>query len=427
MTMKRALRIFILALNALVLLILVYFLAGRDALMPADKTERVRAYTRTTEFDYIGWMLDALLLKNSNAALAPQRYLDDAQQKKLVYDYLDLIAETDRLSNAIAQVYADPAVQDAPAQTAANRAKRDALLERQRQLGPLAEAVIQTQVAAVLKDENLTLLGQPTPPVMYHITPLPFALIVSPRDHIEQETSISLVPGLTLEERIAIEDAVTKNLNKSALVVGIGGVGVYPTMVMSTTDLNWLTNTVSHEWTHNYLELRPLGISYDNSPELRTINETTASIVGKEVGALVIARYYTERMPPEEKPRPQDNTPQATPEPPKFDFNKEMRSTRLGADDLLKQGKIDEAEAYMEARRKFFWDNGYQIRKLNQAYFAFYGAYNDQPGGSGSAGKDPVGPAVQALRQQSSSLADFLNRISWISSFEQLQQLVNRK
>jgi hypothetical protein len=66
--------------------------------------------------------------------------------------------------------------------------------------------------------------------------------------------------------------------------------------------------------------------------------------------------------------------------------------------------------------------HGYLIRKLNQAYFAFYGAYADTPGGA--AGEDPVGPAVRALRQQSASLADFLNRISWMTSFDQLQAAV---
>jgi hypothetical protein len=89
---------------------------------------------------------------------------------------------------------------------------------------------------------------------------------------------------------------------------------------------------------------------------------------------------------------------------------------------LLAAGKINDAEAYMEARRQFFWQNGYQIRKLNQAYFAFHGAYADTPGGA--AGEDPVGPAVRALREQSKSLADFLDTISWMTSFEQLQQAV---
>jgi len=74
----------------------------------------------------------------------------------------------------------------------------------------------------------------------------------------------------------------------------------------------------------------------------------------------------------------------------------------------------------MEARRLIFLENGYLLRKINQAYFAFYGAYADAPGGA--AGQDPVGPAVRALRAQSESLADFVNTISWMSSFEDLQE-----
>jgi hypothetical protein len=100
-----------------------------------------------------------------------------------------------------------------------------------------------------------------------------------------------------------------------------------------------------------------------------------------------------------------------------------MHETRTNVDQMLADGKIEEAEAYMEARRQFFWENGYRIRKLNQAYFAFHGAYADLPGGAAGA-EDPVGPAVRTLRAQSDSLADFINRISWMWSFEQLQAAI---
>ena len=53
----------------------------------------------------------------------------------------------------------------------------------------------------------------------------------------------------------------------------------------------------------------------------------------------------------------------------------------------------------MEARRRIFWENGYKIRKLNQAYFAFYGAYADKP--FSAAGADPVGNDVRLLRARS--------------------------
>jgi hypothetical protein len=101
-----------------------------------------------------------------------------------------------------------------------------------------------------------------------------------------------------------------------------------------------------------------------------------------------------------------------------------MHITRVTVDDLLAQGKIEEAEAYMEQRRGVFWENGYHIRKINQAYFAFYGAYADQPGGA--AGADPVGEAVRQLRARSPSLAEFIQRIAWMSSFEQLKEAVSQ-
>ncbi len=111
------------------------------------------------------------------------------------------------------------------------------------------------------------------------------------------------------------------------------------------------------------------------------------------------------------------------PEPPAFDFRAEMRITRVTVDQLLAEGQVEQAEAYMEARRVFFWENGYRIRKLNQAYFAFYGAYADQPGGA--AGTDPVGAAVRSLRLSSPSLADFIRRISWMSTYDQLQKAID--
>jgi hypothetical protein len=76
----------------------------------------------------------------------------------------------------------------------------------------------------------------------------------------------------------------------------------------------------------------------------------------------------------------------------------------------------------MEAQRLIFWEHGYVIRKLNQAYFAFYGSYADSP--IGPAGEDPVGAAVRELRANSSSLIEFVNRMAWLASFEDLQNVL---
>lgn len=417
--------------NALLIVVLAALL-GRSQVLLSDKVDRIRAFTRWVEFDYVDWMLDALLLKNTQAALNAPQYLSIAEQRRVMYRYLDLVRKIDQLNYDITVLYADPEVVDPEAASQAQRAALREAREEEALLAPLAEAVLQAQISVVLKDLRLTTGGQPLPPVLYRVTPLPYALIVSPRDRIEQEANLSLLPGMSLEERVAIEEEVARSLDRSTLVVAIGGVGVYPTMVQSTTDLNWLAEVVAHEWTHNYLTLRPLGFNYDASAELRTINETTANIAGKEIGRAVVARFYTERLPPpppeelNETPVEEETAEEVAEEPPPepvFDFRREMRETRLTAEALLAQGKIVDAEAYMEARRQVFWDNGYLIRKLNQAYFAFYGAYNDTPGG-GAAGEDPVGPAVQALRSRSASLADFLNTIAGVTSFAELQALL---
>ncbi|NDJ54220.1 MAG: hypothetical protein GYB68_14205, partial [Chloroflexi bacterium] len=108
-------------------------------------------------------------------------------------------------------------------------------------------------------------------------------------------------------------------------------------------------------------------------------------------------------------------------EPPAFDFRAEMRETRIVVDDMLLAGQIEDAEAYMEARRAIFVQNGYRVRKINQAYFAFYGAYADRPG---AGGQDPVGPAVRQLRLQSDSLFDFVAAMRRITTLEELQDLL---
>lgn len=412
------------------LLILLAAITGYSNPSLTNPIEKVRAYTRNVEFDYLEWMADAAILKTRAASINLPYTLEHEAQKEIVADYLQTTQFIFEKEYQLSQLYADASIEDKVSATAAVRGELDELYIRRHDLAPLAESIIQAQVSQVLAELGLTAVGQPVPNVWYHSTPLPMALIVSPRDRIEQTANISIYTEITVDEQVALETEVDAGLDVSSLVVPVGGVGVYPTMVMRSTNLNWIANTVAHEWIHNYLTLRPLGVLYNNTPELRTMNETTASIAGDEIGALVIEKFYLELMPnasnptlnlvslPSDRPNPED-----LPRPP-FDFRAQMHETRIHVDALLAEGKIEEAEAYMEERRQIFLRNGYLLRKINQAYFAFYGAYADTPGGA--AGEDPVGPAVRALREQSASLADFVNRISWMSNFEQLQEAVNQ-
>ena len=390
---------------------------------PGNEIDRARAYTRPSEFNYDAWMASANLLKLSQSALGMPDYMSREARVQVVMEYLRVTQTILRAEQRLSILFADPTVKDKQAASEQIHAELDRLYARQDEIQPLAESVIQAQVTTVLTEAGLTIGGQPIPPVEYHVTPLPLNLVISRRDRIEQIASISLSPYLTVDEQVKLEDDVANELDASTLVVPVGGIGVYPTMVMRTDYFAWQVSTVVHEWTHNYLTLRPLGMLYGATPELRIMNETTASIVESELGPLVMQQFYPQLASPLDlfadsaSPALLNGTGRHD-EPPPFDFRAEMHTTRVHTDELLAAGKIEEAEAYMEQRRQFFWDNGYAIRKLNQAYFAFYGAYADVPGGP--AGEDPVGPAVRALRAQSASLADFLNRISWMTSFDQL-------
>lgn len=396
---------------------LAFFIIGGSIIPPGDQVEQIRAYTRGMEFNFLSWSLDAMWTKINHASLGVDNYMQPEDRRELVLNYLDLVRHIHRMEAQINTIYADPQIPDPKIASAELRAELEILHNQQDQLKPLAESILQSQVAVIVAELGLAHGGQPFPPILYHSTPLPTALVVSPRDTIFQKAIISLETDLAVSQRAALEDEVDRNLDMSSLVVNIGGIGIYPTMIMQSTNLNYLTEVIAHEWIHNFFTLRPLGLYYFSSAELRTINETAATLGGIEIGRQVMERYYSELLPP---PSPDPPEVDAAPPAPVFDFRAEMHLTRLRVDELLAEGKIEEAEEYMEARRIFLWENGYQIRKLNQAYFAFYGAYADHP--EGPAGDDPVGEAVRQFYQYSPSLAHFLYRIAWTTSFEQLQE-----
>jgi hypothetical protein len=414
-----------------ILLIILAALTGYSNPSLTNPIEKVRAYTRSFEFDYIEWMANAAALKLRAAAVSVPHTFNREEQKQIVMEYFRNTQSILEKEYQLSQLYANASITDKETATQPIREDLAKLYTRQHQITPLAEGILQEQVTQILAEINLTAAGQPLPNVWYHSTALPMALIVSPRDHIEQTANISVNTNLTVDAQVKLEEDVAQGLGVSSLVVQIGGVGVYPTMVARSTNMPWVLNTIAHEWIHNYLTLRPLGFLYAESPELRTMNETTASIAGDEIGALVIETFYPELKPAASFPdlelvslRFDRPDPETLVRPP-FDFRAQMHETRINADALLAEGKIEEAEAYMEDRRQVFLKNGYLLRKINQAYFAFYGAYADAPGGA--AGQDPVGPAVRELRARSESLAEFVNTMSWMWSFEQLQDTLNSK
>jgi hypothetical protein len=408
----------------LVLTVIGQFL-GSGNVPHAESTERMRAYTRAVEFDFYSWTLEAAWLKIRQTALGAERYLDAAAQSQVVREAFALFQEIQMREAELSTLHADPDTNRVNQQISQANRQLDDLYTRRAELAPVAESILQAQVNSAAAELGLSNGGQLFPPLLFHATPLPWALIVSPRDSIAQEANISLETRLTLENHIALEDSISSAMDLSTLVVPVGGVGTYPTMIAQSGNLNWIAEVVAHEWIHNYLTLRPLGFLYNRSPDLTTMNETTANIAGKEIGALVIERFYPELIPPLQleiaasTAGAESASPQAVPV---FDFRREMHATRVHVDELLADGRIEDAEAYMEARRLFLWEHGLIIRKLNQAYFAFYGSYADAP--VGPAGEDPVGAAVRDLRARSTSLAEFIQSMAMLTSFEDLQTLL---
>ena len=280
-----------------------------------------------------------------------------------------------------------------------------------------AEEAMESEISAVLNDEGLELLfGIIIPPVDIALTDPPRLLVISPRDRIDRSKSVLLESDMTVEEMEQLEDKIFKEQGLSALVSGLGGVATYPTIVRDSGSLERAAILTAHEWLHTYWFFRPLGWNMFDSPVMNTLNETAASVAGDVIGV----RAYRAVVGDLTEDSPASETGEAEPiddfsgTGDRFDFNLEMRVTRLRVDELLAEGNVEEAEAYMEERRLTFVENGFLIRKLNQAYFAFHGTY-----ATGPASVSPIGDQVTELLGTSPSIGDFVRTMSRFGSYQE--------
>ena len=296
-------------------------------------------------------------------------------------------------------------------------AKMQALLDeteaQARALSGGAEETLESFISAVVVDEGLALFGDVVfPPVDVRLTQPPKLLIVSPRERIERKHDALLRPDLSLSEREGVEYRILRDDGLSALVEDIGGLATYPASVANGHSARWTVQASAHEWLHHYFFFKPLGRHMFDNDDMFQLNETIANVVGKEIGN----RAY-EMMSGNVIAKEASYAGAASNDsnmPPPFDFASEMRETRLKVDEMLEDGSIEEAEAYMEERRRLFVENGYAIRKLNQAYFAFYGTYADLP-----ASVSPIGDQVKRFRELVPDLGEFITEASKISSYDE--------
>ncbi len=290
--------------------------------------------------------------------------------------------------------------------------------KRLKELAPEVERIIKEQTRETLAGQGIfNPAGKGTfsfPPLNFRLEELPSVLVISPRDRIESVREIVLKQGLTPEQKESIEASADK-LGVSSLVVGVGGMATYPSLIDSEAGLRWTVETAAHEWLHQYLAFTPLGFRYlldlsgiSRNYDIATMNESLAGMFGKEIGALVYQKYYSGY----------DSGVSRVPDA-GFDFNLAMREIRKTVDVYLARGEINRAEAFMEQQRQELASKGYHIRKLNQAYFAFNGTYADNP-----AFLNPIGLELKDLRGKSASLKEFLNMTAVMTSRQDLKESV---
>lgn len=365
------------------------------------------------QFSFAKWEVGAVIRKLDQVLTSDLRGLSGEEKKTIVLDYISLIQRIGQLEQSIQQAYSTE--ENPVVATLSLRQELEGLRQRQAEQQGLVEAILEEQITQILLSEDLDTLGMVWPPVKFQFERLPLYLVISPREEIRVKKGIYLRHGLGLDIQEAIEKKIDEAFNVSSLTVGVGGLSAYPTMIVEEPSLDFIVKAAAHEWVHGYLFFRPLGWHYDDSPQMRTINETVASIVGDEVGDLLIRRFYPELAPPPVE----ESEEQPPPAPVESEFNREMRQIRLTVDKMLAEGKVKEAEDYMEERRRYLVSQGYYIRKLNQAYFAFHGAYATSP-----ISVDPIGPALQRLRRRSASLRQFVDTVATIARPEELWRIV---
>ena len=396
----------------LVCLLLVGCLPARDF------DTRLSSIVKSYHFSVVGWEFKAIPREVNSWIFGSYQKIDD--EVSVVTEYFSVIERIKTLEPEIEAINAGKKQGDSDSL----EAELNMLLEQKTALRDTVEQIMEKQIVNTLAQEGIfnpidryIRLKINFPPLNFKLEQPPHLLVISPRDSIESIRRITLKPGISLEEIEDIEAEVDK-LGVSSLVVELGGLGAtYPSFVTDEASLPFTIDAATEEWLHQYLTFTPLGFLYlldsigvSRNYEVVIMNETVASMASKEIGAIVVERYY---------PQYENGDTQTQVEESEFDFNQEMREIRRAVDSYLTRGEIEQAEMFMEQKRQYLASRGYYIRKLNQAYFAFYSIYADSP-----TSISPIGVELEELRSQSSSLKDFLDKTAAMTSRQDLVESV---
>ena len=273
------------------------------------------------------------------------------------------------------------------------------------------EEVLESLISNVLVEEKFARLGTFVfPPVDTKLKSAPNLLVISPRNQIERVQEILLSAEIPLSVIENIENKLLLEEDLSGLVIGLGGLATYPSSIADMQSLEDILTTVAHEWMHHYLFFHPLGRAIYDNEEMMILNESISTIIGNEIGTKVWVKISNNENCISQPKEQKENT--------SFNFSDVMKETRQTVETYLQDGQIEEAEIYMDNQRKEFVRNGYSIRKINQAYFSFYGTYADRP-----ESVSPIYKYLLEIRNESSSLREFLDLLEDISSYEEFLKI----
>jgi hypothetical protein len=245
------------------------------------------------------------------------------------------------------------------------------------------------------------------PPVDIELGRSPRVLLTSPRARIERLESTLLDAELTLERAVALEVAAEAgDPTLSALAQSTGGIAFYPSVVRDDRSFATTVETAAHEWVHHYMSFYPLGVGLP-SGDRRVISETVADIAGDELGAAILDRFGD----PTNSRRLSEGAQEFV--------STRLRDLRIEVDVMLADGQIEAAERRMDEVRGQLAAAGFTIRRINQAYFAWIGTYAAR-----ADAIDELGAELRELRERSTSLADFMQRVRGATTRDDVARLL---
>ena len=409
---RRILRWVVIALLPVVLV----FGAASDTftLNPAQRVAMPYRYSIT------GWEIRNFPDKwlHKLGTMLPGRERSDDEKREELYRYFDLGRELLTARDALNRAMSAPNAGG----VGALEEEVERISDERSALRDGVEETIESALSTAIRESRLSGWERFVfPPVDIRLAGPPVVLLTSPRDRIERQHEVLMEPEISLVVREGLEDRLMAEHDVAAISFQVGGLAAYPASVLDIIPLADTFRASAHEWMHHYMAFRPLGQKMFTSAEMVTLNETLADIVGREIGDRAREMLMEgEALPPSSR-----DAPLPAPESglhgrdEHFGFSEEMRETRLRVDELLADGKVDEAESYMEERRLFFVENGYPIRRLNQAYFAFHGTYAEN-----AASSSPIAGQLHRFRELSPDLQTFVLRMADISSYPQFLEML---